>query len=118
METDHLPLVRIFEKPLHQVPLRLQKMRMCIQHYGFKLVAKAGKDIPLAGALSRAYLPTTEPNLQEEIQNFDVFPVELPSIAAFRSSTLDEVRKETTKDTSLQKIIQLTNKGWPTHRQT
>ena len=26
VETDHLPLVRIFEKLLHQVPLRLQKM--------------------------------------------------------------------------------------------
>ena len=31
VETDHLPLVRILEKPLHLVPLRLQKMKMTLQ---------------------------------------------------------------------------------------
>ena len=57
METDHLPLVQFFEKPLHQVSLRLQKMRLSLQHYTFKLIRKSGKDIPVADALSRAYLP-------------------------------------------------------------
>ena len=28
IETDHLPLIIIFDKPLHSIPLRLQKMKM------------------------------------------------------------------------------------------
>jgi hypothetical protein len=42
VETDHMPLVRIFKKPLHMVPLRLQKMRMHLQGHDFKIVAKKG----------------------------------------------------------------------------
>ena len=63
VETDHLPLVWILEKPLYQVPLRLQKMRMKLQGYDFKLVAKRGTEIPVADALSRAYIKTSDPKL-------------------------------------------------------
>lgn len=114
VETDHLPLVRIFEKPLYQVPLRLQKMRMRLQQYDFKLIAKSGTDIPLADALSRAYLPTVEPDLQEEIQ---VFLTEVPSVKSFNSSTLEEVRSETAKDPCLQKLIEIVHRGWPENKQ-
>jgi hypothetical protein len=65
VETDHLPLVRIFQKPLHQVPLRLQKIRMRLQGYGFKLIAKRGTEIPVADALSRAFLKETGQISQE-----------------------------------------------------
>ena len=42
IETDHLPLIRIFDKPLHSIPLRLQKMKMRLQHYSFDIVHKPG----------------------------------------------------------------------------
>jgi hypothetical protein len=114
VETDHLPLVRIFQKELHQVPLRLQKMRMGLQQYDFELIAKRGKDIPLADALSRAYLPTVEPDLQNETQ---VFLTEVPSVTAFKSSTLEEVKKETAKDPCLQKLMATVHNGWPENKQ-
>ena len=66
VETDHLPLVRILDKPLHLVPLRLQKMKMTLQHCSFKVVGKSGKDIPVADALSRAYLRDTYEDLLTE----------------------------------------------------
>ena len=40
IETDHLPLIIIFDKPLHSIPLRLQKMKMRLQQYSFKIVHK------------------------------------------------------------------------------
>ena len=67
VETDHLPLVRIFVKHLHLVPLRLQKMRMTLQMYDFTVIGKSGKDIPVADALSRAYLPSTEMKLMKDV---------------------------------------------------
>jgi hypothetical protein len=64
IETDHAPLIQIMQKPLHQVPLRLQKMRMRLQGYDFRLVAKKGTEIPVADALSRSYLPDKGPKLE------------------------------------------------------
>lgn len=52
-ETDHCPLVPIFEKPLHQCPLRLQSMRLTLQRYPIKVKYKPRKEFFLADALSR-----------------------------------------------------------------
>ena len=47
------------------MPKEPEKMRMRLQQYDYKIVAKSGKDIPVADALSRAYLPETKPKLDE-----------------------------------------------------
>ena len=63
IETEHLPPIRIFDKPLHSIPLRLQKMNMRLQHYSFNIVHKPGTEIPVADALSRfhsAKIPDAE----------------------------------------------------------
>ena len=52
VEMDHQTLVCIFEKPLHEVTVRLQKMILRLQHYSFKLVGKRGKNIPVVDAQS------------------------------------------------------------------
>ena len=41
------------EKPLSQVPLRLQKMRMTLQRYDLKVTYKPGKELLMADFLSR-----------------------------------------------------------------
>ena len=38
VETDHKPLIPIFEKSLNEIPIRLQKMRMQLQQYDIELV--------------------------------------------------------------------------------
>ena len=63
IETDHLPLIRIFDKPLYRLPLRLQKMKMRLQQYSFKIVHKPGTEIHVADGLSRfhsANIPDAE----------------------------------------------------------
>ena len=117
IETDHLPLVRIFEKPLHQVPLRLQKMRMAVQQYDFKIVGKSGKDIPVADALSRAYLPATEARLLSDVNHANIFAVEVRGLTAFSEKKQEEVQMKTKADPVLQELIKIMRSGWPNNRQ-
>ena len=57
VETDHKPLENILRKPLHQVPLRLQRMIMSLQKYPITVCYKTGKELLVADALSRSPLP-------------------------------------------------------------
>ena len=79
--------------------LRLQKMRMRLQHYDFRIVAKRGTEIPAADALSRADLP------DEGDRN--VF-----------KERLEQVQIETSKDESLLQLILVINNPdeWPETR--
>ena len=52
VETDHLPLVAIFKKPLHAAPARLQRMLLHMQPYDIEVKHLPGKDIPVPDTLS------------------------------------------------------------------
>ena len=117
VETDHLPLLRIFEKPLSTIPLRLQRMRLKLQHYSFKLVHKKGTEIPVADALSRASIVDSTMNLAEEENSIMSISVEdVWSISSFSQATLDKVKIETTKDEVLQTLIPIITAGWPENK--
>ena len=117
VETDHLPLIRIMEKPLHLVPLRLQKMRMRLQSYDFRLEAKRGTEIPVADALSRAFLNDTGPNLTDEKEHvFDVTVEEMSSIQRMSPPRVQEIRENTLKDEELQAVMKCIESGWPETR--
>ena len=65
VETDHKPLATIFLKPLHERPLRLQKMLTKLMHYNTDVEYKIGKELFIADTLSRAYLPVLTFQIQE-----------------------------------------------------
>ena len=118
IETDHLPLISIIEKPLGQVPMRLQKMLLKLQPYKFKLVPKSGKDIPVADCLSR--LPLKDcfyPGLVDDIQHFQVCATEITSVSAFSGPKLEQLKEKTKNDTDLQNLSTLIFEGWPNERQ-
>jgi len=112
IETDHLPLLRVLEKPLHQVPLRLQKMRMRLQQYDFRLVHKPGKDIPVADNLSRLHLAGSKTDVPE----FTVLATELGSTLSFSQERLAEITKETQDDPELSMLTTIITTGWPERR--
>ena len=56
IETNHKPLEAIIEKPLSQVPVRIQRLLLRLQRYDVTLTYKPGKELYIADALSRAYL--------------------------------------------------------------
>lgn len=111
VETDHSPLVRILEKPLHQVPLRLQKMRMKLQGYDFKLIAKRGTEIPVADALSRAYISDTGPDMTV----FTVSTHEISNMTQISPPKMEKIKQHTTTDRELQSVIKTVTSptGWP-----
>ena len=55
VETDHRPLISIFNKSLNSAPRRLQRMMLRLQNYSIQLTFKAGTKVVIADALSRAY---------------------------------------------------------------
>ena len=116
VETDHLPLVRIFQKPLHQVPLRLQKMRLVLQQYDFTVVDKSGKEIPVADALSRAYLKDTEANLMKDIRFTELYAEEVRGFNAFSVERQTELHTKTAEDETLQELKKQIEQGWPSER--
>lgn len=56
VETDHKPLVTLFDRPLFKIPPRLQRFMLRLQSYELEVKYKPGKDLKIADALSRAPL--------------------------------------------------------------
>ena len=59
VETDHKPLQYTLNRPLHEAPLRLQKMMLTWQRYYLKVKYVPGSELSVADALSRWYKPFT-----------------------------------------------------------
>ena len=110
VETDHLPLIRIFEKPLHLVPLRLQKMLMRLQQYHFTIVHKPGKEIPVPDNLSR--LPIQE-YTTDDYPEFSVMLTDVRSTCSVSTQRLTQIREDTQADKALQVLIKTAQNGWP-----
>ena len=66
IESDHKPLESIFQKPLYQSPLRLQRMLLKLQKYDLKMTCKKGTQLYVADTLSRAYLTNTDQEIEDE----------------------------------------------------
>jgi len=107
IETDHQPLVTILKKPIHAAPARLQRMMLRLQKYSITLVYKCGKEMHLADTLSRALRRSTVQQPDEE-DNFDVMTVSYIS-----SSRLEELKRHTVDDTTLQTLGTIIRHEWP-----
>ena len=94
------------KKPLHSAPMRLQRMKLQLQRYNFKLVYKAGKELHIADTLSRAYLPKDDSHEDEE--EFEV--LELTCISKRRADQIREAIQESEEQQELMKYIL---SGWP-----
>lgn len=115
VETDHRPLKSIFRKPLCDVPLRLQRMRLLLQKYDIKVQYRPGKELLLADALSRDSLCTEEDKLLEkEIEAHVGLVVSALPTTSYR---LEIFKKETRNDLELEKIKQYIISGWPDIRE-
>ena len=106
VQSDHKPLEVIMKKPLSSAPARIQRLLMRLQKYQVNVQYKPGKEMYIADALSRAYLPVTSSSDKEiEAQVISNLPVS--------NEKLEEFRKETTNDVTLTKLIETVLNGWP-----
>ena len=107
VESDHLPLISIAKKPLHDAPMRLQKMLLRLQKYSLNIVHKPGKELVVADTLSRAFLEG--PSVSKGV-GFDVHMIEVvPCSEGFYS----RLQEETAADAQLQQVKTQVALGWP-----
>ena len=104
VETDHKPLETIFQKPLHQSPLRLQKMLMKLMRYDLDIEYKKGKELFIADTLSRAYLPEAGNELND---------LEIAAVLPMSEEKLRKLQMETANDAVLQNLKSVVLNGWP-----
>ncbi|KAK2704195.1 hypothetical protein QYM36_017493 [Artemia franciscana] len=113
--TDHRPLETILSRPLHTAPARLQRVMIQIQPYDIEVHYSLGSDILVPDALSRLHLPDVDTKMQNDIE---VFVHTVMKSLPVSDSKLDEIRRETEKDTQLKVVKELILKGWPGTRQS
>ena len=86
-------------------------MILQIQKYPLAVSSTPGKELHIADALSRAYLPDEGPNmLDEEIE------VNLMSILPISENKLELIKYETLQEPSLQQLKQVVQNGRPKRR--
>lgn len=106
VQNDHKPLVSIQNKPISKAPMRLQRMLMRLQKYDYKIMYTPGKDLHLADALSRAYLPTYEPGV-----TFDsIHSVVVHDLTEHETA---ELKRSTDSDVQLRELRDVIQRGWP-----
>ncbi|KAL0183494.1 hypothetical protein M9458_019190, partial [Cirrhinus mrigala] len=107
--TDHKPLELIFNNPRASPPARLERWRLRLQQYTFTVQYNAGKGNP-ADYMSRHPVDGHHTDCSENAESYVNFIIDntVP-----KAMTLDEVRRETRKDSILQMVIkELKGKGW------
>ena len=109
--SDHKPLEAIMKKPLDRAPKRLQGMLVRALAYDIKVQYLKGNDMFLADTLSRASLPYTSVNDQEEFEIINALKYLVMPDARIR-----EIRQHTNDDLALQLLKQTIQEGWPDHQ--
>lgn len=56
VQSDHLPIISIFKKPISSAPARLQSMLLQLQKYDLDVKHYPSKQVPVADTLSRKFL--------------------------------------------------------------
>ena len=114
IETDHKPLLSILKsKDLNDLTPRLQRIRIRLLRYSFKIVYTPGKHLATADCLSRS--PTTKAkeaqyDLEDEIEAF------INQIATqFNASDhmIDKIRLAQQIDALCRKLGEYCQSGWP-----
>ena len=109
-KTDHKPLEIIMKKPLHLVPMRLQRLRIRLQRYNVTVQYVRGKSIPVADTLSRN--GARDGNVSDEI-GLDVYVDAILKQMPVSDEKLEEIRKTTKDDNELQELQKYVQQGWP-----
>ena len=112
VETDHKPLVGIFQKEISKLSPRLQNMRLKLLRYDLKVVWKPGKEMFVADALSRSIPSDAPEQSKEEVVEVNLISSQL----SVSEDKMNEFRSATSNDPVLQLLRSVTAQGWPTDR--
>ena len=110
--SDHKPLQSIMRKPLASAPRRLQSMMMRLQRYDVSVTYVPGKELMIAGTLSRAHRDTTEGE-QEGFENINAM-----KYVAMTESRMETIRTATEADQTMKVLKEMIMQGWPNDKAT
>nr|CAI5852327.1 unnamed protein product [Callosobruchus analis] len=115
LQTDHRPLVQVLQtKPIDELTPRLQRFRIRLMRYNYKIHYVPGKDVVVADALSRNFPENASQPEDEELANETEAHVHLvvQSIQV-KTKFLEKIKFEQDQDPVLQMIKKFTHEGWP-----
>ncbi|OWF56513.1 Transposon Ty3-I Gag-Pol polyprotein [Mizuhopecten yessoensis] len=117
VETDHKPLVAIFAKAFNGCPPRIQRMRLRLQKYDFRLSHTPGRYMYTADTLSRASVKDVHDD-STKAMNHDV---EMYVDCIYKSlpvtdAKLDEIRRATQQDGTMNRLARVIVDDWPDER--
>lgn len=115
---DGKPLEAIFQKPLLQAPVRLQRMLLRLQRYDISVQYGKGEKMYIADILSRLHPPIKDALKLDEVYQVDSIFKELESIQAadnanILQASLAKIKAETVTDESLCLLAATIKSGWP-----
>lgn len=120
LETDHKPLVPLLgtSKSLDELPPRIQRMKMRLMRYSYKIYHVPGKELYTADTLSRAPITTCpdneDDNLSQEILNFvNLVMVGMPATDA----RLVQIRQHQLRDDVCKEVLNYVQESWPDKEQ-
>ncbi|CAB4025806.1 retrotransposon-like family member retr-1 [Paramuricea clavata] len=112
IETDHKPLVSIFKKSLIDSPPRIQRLRLRLQKYDFKLSYVPGKWMHTPDALSRAPLKLAS----KSDHHIEAHVDGIIAVLQVTDEKLKEIKEETQKDKTMISLQNTIMQGWPNER--
>ena len=125
VETDHKPLISIFNKALNNAPRRLQRMLLRLQQYQFFLKFRPGTEVIVADTLSRAYMnksaPSASENFEEDIAavgELSKFQKDIQSSKSVEIIVASDYLKKTlrlasSEDSTIKELQGVIRDGWP-----
>lgn len=114
VESDHKPLVGLLDKPIALCSPRIQRMRLQLQRFDFKLLYKPGKELFISDTLSRAPSPRL---FQDEVtQGCEEQVHALLDLVIPKATTRQKFAAATASDPALCLVKDLLVRGWPEHK--
>lgn len=128
VETDHLPLINIFKKPLVAAPKRLQRMILALQRYDITVVFKKGKDMHIADILSRSHLAEKTVETQEKREQIysveekekifkEIECINVVQEIELEDENIKQIKKHTKDDHQMQTLYKMSSEGWPNNKE-
>ncbi|KAK2713618.1 hypothetical protein QYM36_009479 [Artemia franciscana] len=108
--TDHRPMETILSKPLHQAPIRLQRIMIQTLPYDLEVIYSPGSDIPIADALSRLYLPYTDFQMQRDIEAYVHAVMKTLPVSDSKLRKIRQLTEHYNQLSTFQSVMQC---GWP-----
>ena len=68
VQTDHKPVISCFKKPIHECPMRIQRMLLRLLRYDIDVVFTPGKNMYISDMLSRAYIDNDMTESQQTLE--------------------------------------------------